>query len=396
MRNRLFAVLAAASAILACPASAATIHVPADQPTIQAGVNAAAIGDMVMVAPGTYYEHYIVMRSGVVLRSETGQPACVTLDAQHENRVFHCQGMSSRTKIEGFTIINGLEDGSGGIWCVYSSMTIENCVFIENEVRHDSGAIGLFTASPTIWNCTFLRNRTLGMSGYHNRGGAIYMQVGCSPLICGYTFTEHEAWQGGAIWCNDNCTPTIADCVFLRNKGREGGAIAIEGNSTFQITDCVFAENAASEEGGGLYLNSVGGVVAGCTLYGNMAILGGGQVYATNPLTLVEFSHSIIAFGNGRGTVECTSPGILMLSCCDVFGNVGGDWLGCIAGQGSINNNFRVHPLFCDPGLDDFSLSQSSPCLNAPNCGLVGAIGQGCGPISLQSSSWAHVKARYR
>ena len=34
--------------------AAATINVPAGQPTIQAGVNAASNGDTVLVAPGTY------------------------------------------------------------------------------------------------------------------------------------------------------------------------------------------------------------------------------------------------------------------------------------------------------------------------------------------------------
>ena len=49
--------LLAISALVAIglPATAATIHVPDDQPTIQAGIDAASAGDTVLVACGDYY-----------------------------------------------------------------------------------------------------------------------------------------------------------------------------------------------------------------------------------------------------------------------------------------------------------------------------------------------------
>ena len=54
------------SLLLALPAAAAIIHVPADQPTIQTAIDQAVAGDTVLVAPGTYFEN-ITMKSGVVV-----------------------------------------------------------------------------------------------------------------------------------------------------------------------------------------------------------------------------------------------------------------------------------------------------------------------------------------
>jgi len=66
----------------AAPTLSLTIHVPDDQPTIQSGLHAAASGDTVLVACGTYYEYGIDLKSGVALRGETGRDDCVTIDGQ--------------------------------------------------------------------------------------------------------------------------------------------------------------------------------------------------------------------------------------------------------------------------------------------------------------------------
>ena len=83
--------LVIAALVAACiPATATTINVPDEQPTTQAGIDAASAGDTVLVACGTYYEHDIEMKSGVCLTSETGLADCVTIDAQQQGRVFYC------------------------------------------------------------------------------------------------------------------------------------------------------------------------------------------------------------------------------------------------------------------------------------------------------------------
>jgi hypothetical protein len=64
-----------------------------------------------------------------------------------------------------------------------------------------------------------------------------------------------------------------------------------------------------------------------------------------------------------------------------VYGNAGGDWVGCIADQYGVNGNFSADPLFCDPTHDDFTLAATSPCApeNSPGeCGLIGAWPVGC------------------
>lgn len=48
----------------------ATIRVPADQPTIQAGVDAAKPGDLVLVAPGVYREAVLVLTPYLTIRGE--------------------------------------------------------------------------------------------------------------------------------------------------------------------------------------------------------------------------------------------------------------------------------------------------------------------------------------
>src|SRR5215475_2057941 len=67
---------ALAALLLGCPnlqpAGAAAIRVPADYPTIQAAVDAAASGDEIRIAAGTYTEQVMITSKNLSLVGESG------------------------------------------------------------------------------------------------------------------------------------------------------------------------------------------------------------------------------------------------------------------------------------------------------------------------------------
>ena len=102
---------------LANPVSARTWYVKADgtgdAPTIQAALDSASSGDVVLVAASTYFEN-LVMKSGVRLQSESGAHVTI-LDGSSAGSVIDCVGVSTDTVIKGFTIAHGSATFGGGI-----------------------------------------------------------------------------------------------------------------------------------------------------------------------------------------------------------------------------------------------------------------------------------------
>ena len=107
---------------------------------------------------------------------------------------------------------------------------------------------------------------------------------------------------------------------------------------------------------------------------------------------------TIISHSATGTAVTCDGTSTATLSCCDVYGNAGGDWVGCIADQAVINGNFSADPLYCDPDAGDFTLQLDSPCAppGVTGCELVGALPVGCGTTSIDEDTWTRIKGRYR
>jgi predicted outer membrane repeat protein len=335
---------------------ALTWHVPLDAPSIQAGIDSASAGDTVEVACGTYYEHGITMKSGVCLRSETGLPECVTIDAQGLGRAFLCTGLGATTTVEGFTVSGGYAsgyDGGGGMYCDNSSFTIRDCVFSGNSSDLLGGGVHCFLSPMTFIRCAF-RDNTSGNSG-------------------------------GGVSCHTDSHCSFTECEIDGNTALYGAGFYTM-HVSITLTDCTISGNSASMEGGGLYCHGnefsedALPTLTNCTLSGNESgSYGGGMFLESYYAETANISNTIIAFSIQGNAVACDDSASAVLTCCDVYGNELGDWAECIAGQNGINGNFSTDPLFWDAEGGDFSLRPCSPCVDAPGCGLVGAHGPAAG-----------------
>src|ERR1700694_2976766 len=82
------------------------IHVPADQPTIQAGINAAANGDTVLVSPGTYKENINFNGKALTVKSSGGAKVTIIDGGRVASVVTFSSNETSSSVLSGFTIQN--------------------------------------------------------------------------------------------------------------------------------------------------------------------------------------------------------------------------------------------------------------------------------------------------
>ncbi|MCP4708172.1 MAG: hypothetical protein GY869_06080, partial [Planctomycetes bacterium] len=100
--------------LLTTPLYAAIINVPGDQPTIQAGIDAAVDADTVLVQPGTYFENInyngknIMLGSLFLTTQDTSYISQTVIDGNEDGSVVRFEsGEDSTAILNGFTITRG-------------------------------------------------------------------------------------------------------------------------------------------------------------------------------------------------------------------------------------------------------------------------------------------------
>jgi len=345
---------------LICPiAYSDTIHVPADQSTIQDGITAARNGDTVLVESGAYKERIDFRGKAITVVSEDG-PETTTLwesDSTQPSKgsmVSFVTGEGADSVLEGFTITGGTgtkleasnhfygggicctegtapiimdcilhdnrcSDGAG-IYCVESSPHLINCTIKNNFADDDGGAAKIKSGAPVFEDCRIEENFCCGLTG---EGGGICNLNGDTTLIrCTVFKNEHLGrWGPGGGISNYMGKITASYCVFERNRielAYDGGAIA-NTQGELDLSDCIFKHNDVasplmSDDGGAIWSSKGVCRIARCLFYENLAGYYGGGIASFDSHLFVN--DSVFCRNAGAGAaVFCGNTDARLTNC---------------------------------------------------------------------------------
>lgn len=371
---------------------AASRHVPAQYPNIQAAINDCNDGDVVLVAPGTYTglgnRDIDFLGKPITVRSiDPNDPeivASTVIDCNGLGRAFYFHnGEDANSILAGLTITNGYDDSGAAICFVRNprgepdngpvECRILNCIITNNAAQYDGAGCFIFRSHPIITNCTISGN-----SAGHN--GAIY----CSDsnvVILNCTVTENTAHgEGGGFYCSDS-NAVITDCIITGNTACEGGAIHCY-NSDAVITACTISGNqcqAGRQSAGGAIYYSFGNLmISNCAISNNKAVsygYGGGMYFQRNGPIIANCLFSA-NYAYSGGAIRCSRSDVHIANC--TFAGNSAHIGGAIAelGDGATVTN----SIFWMNTPSAIYASDSTPVITY--CNMPGALG-GVGNIDL-------------
>ncbi len=287
--------------ILSIFLSATIINIPADQPTIQEGINVSVNGDTVLVQPDTYVENInyngknITVASLFLTTQDTTYISSTIIDGGQPSNpdsasvVTFKSGENSFSILSGFTIRNGSgtyadPSGSGyyhylggGIFCLYSNPSLENLQISENTVERSGAGIYFYNSDVNLSNSVISNNTAEGKGG-----GICCIENSNLNILNTKIINNSSGSSGGGIFFQSGSNSLLQDVVILENtaEGSGGGICSYATNPIME--NVLVSNNVGGWSGGGIFWYNTDAILSNVTISENTADGSGGGIYSTN------------------------------------------------------------------------------------------------------------------
>ena len=375
-----------------------TIHVPADQVTVQAAIDAAANGDTVLIAPGQYNESIDFKGKSITVTGTSGQGGTSIAGPGGGPTVSFTSGEGPNSILTNLTIEGGGATGTAeqaGIFIKASSPTLRNNqIFgaachgihvVNGAPLIDSSRIAATGGNNANAGCTIANGTGIFVEGQANGTAAVIQN---NTIEGNYTAVSvPNAESGGAgIFAHNGALVLIQKNIITGNgaadSNAKGGAILLEGASALIINNLIY-NNVAGKAGGGIAvlngaapsgaISLVNNTVAANTVIQQPTFLGipsAGEevdIEGGNPVTL---NNNIFWANDARAAVTCNGPGVFVTFSNDDIHNAVGPTTadvgtGVCGFQPGLNGNLSADPRFADVGFSQFHLTPQSPAIDA-------------------------------
>lgn len=224
-----------------------TRNVPADHATIQEAIDAAATGDVVCVAPGTYEEFLDFGGAEIAVIGAQGA-SVTTIDGDGKHPVVRFgSGEPASTLLAGFTLTGGQDLNGGGIQVIDASPTIQDVVVTKNTAYH--------------W-------QVAGAGIYVSNGAPTFQTVVVSENHATYTYCVSDYGDGGGVALSHD-ESTLDNVWIVDNVAEQrGGGIVLEESEASLVHVRIERNDADSDVGGGML------VLGGAPRFTNVVVRG--------------------------------------------------------------------------------------------------------------------------
>ncbi|WP_276374993.1 S8 family serine peptidase [Chryseolinea sp. H1M3-3] len=351
--------------------------------TIQHGIDRADDDDVILVADGLYKENInfngkdVRVSSHYQLDNNTKHVASTIIDGSSNGRaVVFSNNEGPNAGLSGLTVQNGFANGNnypayygGGIFIENSNPTIVDVLVKNNKSNYRGGGIFIENGDPRLERVTVQSNESVFN---YSEGGGIYISQSKSVIKDTKIVSNRSGNNGGGLFLGYLAAPDIQNLTIQNNTAvNGGGGLHIESNN-LELSAMYILNNTAAN-GGGVYSSFSNNTIRYSVVSKNSATHGGGIYYTGNSAN-PKLDH-VTLYNNAATTgrevyTQFTSKvyisNAILWNNTDnvIFGNAFisySDVKGGRAGTGNINAN----PKLKDPVNDDYSLTYSSPCIDA-------------------------------